>query len=473
MKDGPRKKSRESAMGRKRVSAAAGAYRAAVAAAGLFSLLALSAHRGPEAPAVPLSTRLTFRAGATSISERESVLLHVRCRGRGTGWLRMTPDDEAMYPSSFSRILQYAPRNQPCDIAMVAGSEYAGVRQRLEIRGIVLPYESYEVMAELNPAPDGIPLPRAEAEADEVAWYPVQEREPVTDFDFVDADMTQEGRVYFLDQESNAVRSYDIRNDAWLETLPTDGHAVRMAVSPDGSQVFVGDFARRIDVFDTASGERRLFQTLVGRVCDMAVFGEYLLVNESGTSEGSISLFRRDTAQMTDRSGMVGCTELSNILYQADRQRAFVFCSHTSENHVVEVDTEQGTIWEDASLSLPDIYDYDLPLRVSADGTDLVLGQGLVFDIENLVVSWQPIHLSTAGAIEIPYRDLLFHGDAVYLIEEAEAGTALHSLSSEYRVTATEHLEGSPERLFLFEEELVVFTRLADRSLVATRVPLF
>lgn len=272
---------------------------------------------------------------------------------------------------------------------------------------------------------------------------------PELAFSFTDATLTSDGVIHFFDAGADRVRRLDLATRRFLPELAGTADAVSMAVVPDGSASYLAYAGGRMDVFDDATGTGHFFTAAPATVSSMIVTGGYLFTYDDSGAWGTQSLFSRTTGARTaayewrDSSrGMVFSTQ-QNKVYFLDSGVS------PTDVHMVPVDVAAGALGDDVDSPYHGSYSLPNPIRLLPDESGVIVGSGIVFNASDL---------SYRTSIGLPFTDVAFAGDRIYLVDAADGGTRLRVLSSGFDILSTAAFPGSPLRLFAHEGELVLVT---------------
>jgi hypothetical protein len=281
-------------------------------------------------------------------------------------------------------------------------------------------------------------------------------------FMFEAAEMTNAGRVYFLNRTDRKVHRYDIPAGDFLPPWPTRTDVKTMAVAPEGDALYVGYAGGSIDVFDTGSGERSYFASSSDTALSMAVVGRYLFVIDRVAGSATYSTYDRSTGVRAATSSP-GYYYGSQYLGVAQTlSRVFHFRDGVSPNDIHRVDINQATgqLSNIAESPYHGGYSFTPPIRFFPDETKVVVASGAIFSTADL---------TTAGSFGRSYVDMGFHGPFAHLVSKSGVRTEVNVYDTNLAVLAVSYYDGDPLRMFIYQDAFVLITKQAER-IVGVRV---
>ena len=272
-------------------------------------------------------------------------------------------------------------------------------------------------------------------------------------FAFTDAELTANGVIHFFDAGADRVRRLDLATRKLLAPLAGSADAVSMAVAPDGSVAYLGYTGGRIDAFDVAGGTSGFFAAAPATVSSMIVTGGYLFTVDDSGAWDTQSLFNRATgvraaaSEWRDRS--------RSMVFSSIQGKVFYLDSGVSPTdvHQVPVDLAAGVLGADVDSPYHGSYSLPNPLRLLPDESGVIVGSGIVFNASDS---------SYRTSLGLPFTDVAFLGDRIYLIDPDAGATRLRVLSGGFDILSAESFPGAPVRLFAHGGELVLVTQGAS-----------
>jgi hypothetical protein len=276
---------------------------------------------------------------------------------------------------------------------------------------------------------------------------------PELAFTFTDATLTSDGVIHFFDAASDRIRRLDLATRKLLPAIVGSADAVSMAVAPDGSVAYLGYAGGRMDVFDLATGASRFFAAAPATVSSMIVTGGYLFTVDDSGAWDTHSLFHRATGA---RVAAVEWRDTSrSMVFSPLQQKVFFLDSNVSPTdvHMVPVDLAAGTLGNDVDSPYHGSYALPNPVRLLPDESGVIVGSGIVFNASDLTYR---------TSIGLPFVDVAFLGDRIYLVDPVGDMTQLRVLSSGFDILSADYLPGTPRRVFAHAGELVLVTEGAS-----------
>ncbi len=269
-------------------------------------------------------------------------------------------------------------------------------------------------------------------------------------FSFSAADIASSGVVYMVDDKNHLVRSYDIQAEAFGESFSVPNDVSATAVSPDGANIYVAYGQGRMDKITTATRERVFFTAGPARISSMAVVGDYVFTIDGSGAWNTETLYDRKSGRRTSSADWRNASQ--SIVYAPSLNKVYTLSDGVSpaDIHATTVDLTTGKIGTDADSPYHGDYALRHPLRLFPDGSKIASGSGIVFNTSDLT------YLESMG---MPYVDLAFQGDRMYLLQQASPDSELVVLDRQYAVVDRVALEGTPLRVFAHGNALVAITQ--------------
>ena len=271
-------------------------------------------------------------------------------------------------------------------------------------------------------------------------------------FDFSDALLGEDGVLHFYVDSENRIERLDLGAKQWLAPLEGSATSTAFAVSPDGAAAYLSYVGGRIDEFDTATGVGTFFSATPETASTIHVVGPYLFTIDSSGAWDSQSLYDRATGarlfsdEWRDTSG--------SMVYAPNRGRLLFLNSGVSPTDInyVDVDADMGTLSEEVDSPYHGSYSLPNPLRLTPDEQFVVVGNGNYFTVETL---------EYATSFGLPFDDLVFYEDDIYLLDSIGQLAQIRVLDSGFNILHAEFVEGEARRFFEHEDELAVITATA------------
>ncbi len=268
-------------------------------------------------------------------------------------------------------------------------------------------------------------------------------------FDFYQAELDETGIMYLYNNSTNIINRYDTNTARLLEPLTGFTDTTAMTVDPDGDLVaFLAYEGGRIEAFDTKA-QRFYFNSSPSGVSSMKTVGPYLFTTGSGSANDSHSLYELSTG--THKFTQENRARVFDAVYAPSLHRLFYMGQYWSQIHMTDIDLEKGILG--LEIKNPDLEDETIsaPLRLSPDEATLAVASGILLDTSDL---------SIKADFGLTYVDLAFHQNDYYLIRQSDyMATQLLKINSSMEIVSTHKFRGSPKRLFVQGENLILLTR--------------
>ena len=272
-------------------------------------------------------------------------------------------------------------------------------------------------------------------------------------FMFDDAFMADDGIIYFLNKTDWRIHRYDLKNWEWKPPFETGIDLRTMAVAPEGNQVYVGYLGGRVEVIDTATGQRTFFANVATTVSNMAVADGYVFTIDSSGSWGTFSLYSRANGQRTASATWHDYS--AGIAYSRTLRRIFTFRDGTSPNDIIRTDvTEAGTFGTSTDSPYHGDYSFTHPMRLFPDETRIAVASGVIFSTSTLTY---------AGSLGTSYLDMTFYGNMPLVVKKIGTNTELTIRNQDLSIQEVRSYAGEPMRIFRHGDNIVLIIKRGAR----------
>lgn len=268
-------------------------------------------------------------------------------------------------------------------------------------------------------------------------------------FDFSDALMSEDGVVHLYVDSENRIERLDLCTKRWLAPLEGSATSTAFAVGPDGAAAYLSYVGGRIDEFDTATGVGTFFSATPETASTIHVVGPYLFTIDASGAWDSQSLYDRATGARLFSDEWRDTSR--SMVYAPDRERLLFLNSGVSPTDInyVDVDTDMGTLSEEVDSPYHGSYSLPNPLKLTPDEQFVVVGNGNYFTVDTL---------EYATSFGLPFDDLIFYEDDIYLLDSIGQLAQIRVLDSGFNILHAEFVEGEARRFFERDDELAVIT---------------
>ncbi len=269
--------------------------------------------------------------------------------------------------------------------------------------------------------------------------------------------MDKAGIVYLLNAERSLIYRWYQKLGIHLNPIPVGRQQLFepatpnvMAYSAEHDRLYLGYPDGSVTyIYLKMPTVEHAFATVPGNVRGVASVGNFVLVQDPSGAWDTHYIFDQD-GNLKDSKEW---NEYSRVYAWNDElDRVYFFRDGSSPNDLHYEDIDQVTGLIVGSGETPYHGDYAIipPIRVSHDGTQVLLGSGDVYDAQDLTI---------IGRINDGFKDALYtaSGGTITLTEEL-GQTRLVRRSAEGVVLETRLFDGAPDTLHVFEDVYTVVT---------------
>ena len=189
--------------------------------------------------------------------------------------------------------------------------------------------------------------------------------------------------INLLSRAHRAVFRWSIADQAYVETIPLVNAPTHMAYSASGHRLYFAYADGRITKIDLAtSSDETPFATLPQQARGLAVADPYVFAVDPSGAWATHYTFRSDGELISNLEWNYVSSE---YIWNAATRRMYFFRDDTSPNdvHWERIDAS-GAIVEEGESPYHGDYAMLHPLRVSPDGSAVLIGSGVIFNGTNL-----------------------------------------------------------------------------------------
>jgi hypothetical protein len=258
-----------------------------------------------------------------------------------------------------------------------------------------------------------------------------------------------DGIVYLLSRGNRSVFRWSISKQKYLSTISLTDVPSQISYSAANHRLYLGYPSGRIGYFaNGAPGTETGFIHLPDRVDGLTAAGTFVFAGDPSEAWNTHYTFGANTSLLSSKDWNYYSTE---YIWNAANRKMYFLSDDTSPNDVLWEDIGvDGKLGQEMDSPYHDGAGVSHPVRVSPDGSTVLLGSGRMFDGLSLT---QTRDLSTA------ITDALWVDGTLCTLENGSGGSLLRAWSASTNSTTKElSLEGTPLRMFDTGRDLLVIT---------------
>ena len=242
--------------------------------------------------------------------------------------------------------------------------------------------------------------------------------------------------VYLLSRAFKSVFRFSMDSGTYLETIPTMGTRPRMITyGTDDDRLFIGYENGAIGMVQLSSsgeaGAEAPFTSVPATLRGLTTAGEFLFT-AGGSSGATIQTHDSSGAVVSDggyRSGTSGYrwAPMTRRMYRINRNYPRLYFDPIDQVGVIGAEMTSST-----SSSIR------VPIRISPDGTKVLLGSGAVYDGSSLTL------VDSLGATHL---DAVWSGTEIVTLREDNDDTGLRVYAPDLTISASRTVTGAPYRI--------------------------
>jgi hypothetical protein len=256
--------------------------------------------------------------------------------------------------------------------------------------------------------------------------------------------------IYLLSGSDNRIYRWSLDYDFPMTPIEIGGKALLMTYDSLTHCLYLGYDSGTITCIHLDDGiQESQFAATPAAPHGLAIAGNYVLLADSSGAWNTHYIYTSDGRFVTSEEWNRRSMEYA---WNEFNDRMYFFRDGTSPNdlHYEVIDQQTGQITDDGDSPYHGTYSITPPIRVSNDGSLVLLGSGDFYDANTLeLVDSLPITLTDAALVT--------------LRETPDGRTLLEQWSSEYELFNFEYFEGQPLRVFERAGDAVVVALINEK----------
>lgn len=345
-----------------------------------------------------------------------------------------------MYSSAFVETAQIPVSNTPARIFMQGQKVYAF---EYPATGGSIGVKSYKVSDAIKPT---LPVPLDPTNLDYV---------PDTTF------LDQDGVLYLYSKVYGQIFRWSSSTAQYLTSIPLQGWPNYITYSSTNRRIYLGYCdARVLQIkLDQGSAVEEAFATVPQQVIGLSTAGEYVFVADPSGAWMSYYLYAPDGRLTATRDWSYLGAE---YVWDPVLRRMYQYRDDTSPNDLLYTEiTTAGTFGNQVDTPYHGDITTRYPIRVTPDGSAILLGSGKFYDAYSLLVN-----NSLANTID----DAAWMGGRLYTARALSGGTEVQSWAqNNYQLVGSRTISGDLLRIYrVTDNQLLVISSLGGRTLLTS-----
>lgn len=271
-----------------------------------------------------------------------------------------------------------------------------------------------------------------------------------------DAFVDNAGILHLLSPENRSIFRWSPDLTAYLSSISLVEEADEMAYSPNTNRVYLGHETGKITQIDLndENASETPFANSPQTVLELATAREFVFVSDLSQRKSHI-IYSPDGMRIAQR----GRNHLSEeFVWSANNGRIYFFKDGERPNNllweIIQADGTFGTSRESPDHSGDDI---EHPIRVAPNGSYVVLGSGRVHE----GISLQTLGFLPNEISDLTWAEITTASATPYTLRSTEAGSQVQKINTEFQVSGTAPVQGSPLRILRVNDRLIVMTSVS------------
>ncbi|MBA3285464.1 MAG: hypothetical protein H0U27_10465 [Nitrosopumilus sp.] len=266
--------------------------------------------------------------------------------------------------------------------------------------------------------------------------------------------ISDNGVVHLLSKDNLSIFRWSIFEKCYLETIPLVSAPSHMTYSSINNTIYLAyQNGELTQIALNSSTVEFPFANSPGKPLGITAVGNYLFVCDPTGAWVSHFIYDFDGNLISEKDWNYYSSE---YIWSEENQKIYFLRDGTSPNnlHSEEIKSD-GTIGVQNQTPYHGIEGIKHPIRVSHDGSTVILGSGLIFDALNLTL---------IGSLPNSITDAVWIGDALYTLQSDEdKNSQIQKWDSNYHLVATQKLLGKPINIFSVFNCMFVVSELSGK----------
>lgn len=265
-----------------------------------------------------------------------------------------------------------------------------------------------------------------------------------------------DGVLYLLSKLHVSVFRWSLEERRYLESLPL--LAVPQFVTLDATDdiLYIAYENGKLDKMPVATGVEQHFATLPQNPLGLAMAGHFLFAVDPSGAWVTHYTFAPDGGQV---SAVEWNYYSSEYIWSPANQKMYFFRDDTSPNDIIseDIDAATGEIGDERDSPYHGEVGTLHPIRVSPDGSIVVLGSGQIYNA---------LSLARVNTLPNNILDAAWIGGTLTTLRNGTGVVQLQSWSGTFAPTGTLQLPGAGLRLFAYNGKVVLVRNIGDKPVI-------
>ena len=257
----------------------------------------------------------------------------------------------------------------------------------------------------------------------------------------------KDGIIYLLSKTNLSIFRWSIQNKTYLSTIPLSDAPSHMAYSSVTHRLYLAYSSGKINQIKLNSSFFELpFANSPQSPTGLSTAGEYIFINDDSGSWETHFIYSPNSILISQKDWNHYSEE---YVWNATNRKMYFFSDYSSPNLLWEDIDADGVIGSKQSSPYHSSAGIQHPIRVSPDGSIVVLGSGHIYDA---------VTLSQIGALSNNVADATWLNNRLYALQEAGDESEVQIWNSNFELLKSVLVDGKAVGLFSNNKQLVSVT---------------
>jgi hypothetical protein len=268
--------------------------------------------------------------------------------------------------------------------------------------------------------------------------------------------------VYLLSKTKQSIFRWSVQENGYLRTIPLDITPNDMVYSKETNRLYLvypSGRISKIQLGNNSFNEQFFAYTPLRKPRGLVTVGKYLLVCEQekkGSNWDKHVLYNSD-GEIISSKGWNHCSQ--EYVWSEANQKIYFFRANTIPKDLLWEDIDNnGVIGEYKDSPYHDSRGIDYPIRVSPDGSQVLLGSGRIYDAISLKIY--------PDILPNEIEDAAWKDRTLFTLRTVDNISEIQQWNSDFKsVDKNFSVNGEPVRLFSVSEGLLIISNYSNKPL--------
>ena len=248
--------------------------------------------------------------------------------------------------------------------------------------------------------------------------------------------MDDNGVLFFIGNDKRKLYQVDTRAVNESVVIRFEDEISALAVSSNGTEVYVGYGTGRVDVYSPFSQQSKFFTGLGDQAETLLIAGEHLFTVDRSRAWHTHALYSRKNGELL---GMHEWREYADGALYVETLSRIVYLAGSEPR---AINTFNGAFGDEITKPFQgDMYPYG-PCSLFPDDRTAICSNGVMYDT---------LHLSSKGMFPFQFKDIAFSDEFIFVVDEDSGNALIRQLDYTFSILKTGTYFGQPRRLFVDE----------------------